>query len=90
VALVSRPPERILYKMDNPEFSSAIKLLHENLKLTSFHQHFVLNMNLVYTLQYFNKFKQSIFWRFMYLNNNMTYSKKIKILIHILGISFNF
>ena len=90
VALISRPPERILYKMDNPGFSSAIKKLHENLRLTSMHQHFVLNINLGYTFQYFNKFKQSIFWRFMYLNNDMTYSKKINILIHTLGISFRF
>ena len=90
IALISRPPERTLYKLLNPEFSWIVRKFHENLRLVSIHQHFVLNMKLGYTFQYSSKFKQSVYWRFMYLNNNMTYSKELNILAHSLGTSFHF
>lgn len=90
IALISRPPERFLYKEVNPEFSWIVGKMHDNITLTSIHRHFVLNMNAGYTLQYSNRFKQRIEWRFSYIKNRMKKSKDINVLYHTLGISFIF
>ncbi|UCE05453.1 MAG: hypothetical protein JSW07_17850 [bacterium] len=90
VALVSRPPERFLYKVLNPKFSWIVAEFHDNLKLNSVHKHFALNMDLAYTFRYSKKFKQRLFWQFSYINNRMTYSKDISILTHTFGITFLF
>ncbi len=90
VALVSRPPERFLYKVLNPKFSWLIAEFHDNMKLTSIHQHFALNMNLAYKFRYSKKFEQRLFWQFSCLNNRMSYSKEISILTHNFGVTFIF
>ena len=90
VALVSRPPERFLYKVLNPKFSWLISEFHDNMRLTSIHQHFAIDMNLAYKFRYSKKFEQRLFWQFSYLNNNMSYSKEISILTHTFGVTFLF
>ncbi len=90
VALISRPPERFLYKGVNPKFSWIVSEFHDNIKLTSIHRHFALNLDLAYTFRYSKKFKQRLFWQFSYINNSMTYSKDISILTHTFGITFLF
>ncbi|MFC1726415.1 hypothetical protein ACFL4T_12375 [candidate division KSB1 bacterium] len=89
-ALVSRPEARILYKTVNPEFSWIIKKLHENLRLTSIHQHFVFNMSLGYTYRPSAKFGYRLFWRFSYLKNSMSYSKDLSIVNHVFGVTLLF
>jgi hypothetical protein len=89
-ALISRPPERFLYKVANPKFSWVIDELHSNLRLTSIHEHFVLKVNLGYTFRYNAHFEQRLYWRFSYTNNSVPYSKDIVILTHVLGVGFVF
>jgi hypothetical protein len=89
-ALVSRPPERFLYKVANPEFSWAVDELHSDLRFTSTHEHVVLNMNLGYSLRYTDRFEQRIYWRSCYTKSMMPYSKDITILTHAIGASFVF
>jgi hypothetical protein len=90
LALISRPPTRFLYKAVNPEFSWIVSEYHKNLRLTSIHEHFVLNLDLEYRFRYSKKFMQSIFWRFRYAKNSMSYSKNIDILTHTLGLTIIF
>jgi hypothetical protein len=90
VALISRPPERFLYKVANPKFSWAVDELHSNLRLTSVHEHFVLSMNLGYKFRYNARFEQGLYWRFSYTKNSVPYSKDIVILTHAFGASFVF
>lgn len=90
VALISRPPERFLYKVVNPEFGWMISEIHDNLQLTSVHQHFVMTLDLAYELQYSEKSKLRIFWRFYYLNSNMEYSENLQVISHVFGTSILF
>ena len=90
IALISRPPDRFLYKVINPEFSWIISEYHRNLRLTSFHEHFAINADLAYRFRYSDKFIQSVFWRFRYVRNSMNYSKNISILTHVIGVTFLF
>ncbi len=89
-ALISRSPNRFLYKAVNPKFSWIVSEYHKNLRLTSIHEHFVLNLDLEYRFRYSKKFMQGIFWRFRYVKNSMSYSKNIHILTHTLGLTFIF
>ncbi|MHA2099560.1 MAG: hypothetical protein ACW99A_12865 [Candidatus Kariarchaeaceae archaeon] len=88
VALVSRPPERFLYKELNPEFSWFVSQFHKDLTLTSVHQHFELNMILEYKYGYYDKSKTSFFWHFTYVNNSIPNSQKIIILTNTFGVTF--
>ncbi|MFQ5825370.1 MAG: hypothetical protein ACE5JB_15115 [bacterium] len=90
VALVSRPPERFLYKELNPKFSWFISQFHDDLTLTSLHQHFEFNMILEYKYGHPHKFKKSFFWSFSYIKNSMSYSKNVSILTHTFGVSLLF
>jgi hypothetical protein len=90
VALISRPPERFLYKVANPKFSWVVDELHSNLRLTSVHEHFVFNINLGYTFRYSRRFTQRLYWRFSYTSNSVPYSKDLTILTHVFGAGFVF
>lgn len=90
ISLVSRPPERFLYKIMDNKFSWIVNEIHSNLKFTSIHQNLVLDLNLGYLFSYSRKFKQKIFCRIYYINNSMSYSKEISILTYILGAIFLF
>jgi len=90
LSLVSRPPALILYKMDNPDFSYALNKMHENIGLTSLHRHFMFDMNIGYTYEFSDKFKQRFFWRMCYIHNSMENSKVISIMTHTFGIKFLF
>jgi len=85
ISLVSRPPERFLYKGVNPEFGWMISELHDNLRLTTLHQHFTMNLDLAYELYYSEKSKLRIFWRLYYLNNKMNYSKNLRVISNVIG-----
>jgi hypothetical protein len=90
LALISRPPERFLYKTANPDFSWVVGELHSNMRLTSIHEHLALNLNLRYRFRYTHIYDQSIYWRLSYTRNTVPYSKELSILTHTLGISFIF
>lgn len=90
LSVVSRPPERFLYKVVNPEFSWIISEIHENLRLTSVHQYFAMNVDFAYELRYSEKSKLRIFWRIYYLNSNMDYSKNLRVISHTVGATILF
>lgn len=90
LALVSRPPERFLYKVVNDKFSWIVNEIHSNLRLTSIHQHFVMNMKLGYLFSYTDLFKQRLYLRLLYSNTSMSNSKGISILTYTLGSTFLF
>jgi hypothetical protein len=90
LSLISRPPARFLYKVVNPKFGWVISEYHKNLRLTSIHEHFVFNLDFAYRYRYSNKFVQSIFLRFRYVRNSMSYSKNIHILTYTFGFTFLF
>ncbi len=90
ISLVSRPPDRFLYKVVNPEIGWIISEIHDDLRLTSVNQHFVMNLDLAYELKYSGKSKLRIFWRFYYLDNNMDYSRNLKVISHVFGTSLLF
>ena len=85
IALVSRPPERFLYKVINDEFSWIFTELHSNLKLTSIHQHFVLNLDFGYLFKHSASFAQKVYWRLSYTNTHMSYSKEVTFMVNMLG-----
>lgn len=90
LSLVSRPPERFLYKVANPRFSWAVDELHSNLTLTSLHEQFAVNWKLGYAFRYNSHFDQHLYWRFAYVRSSMDYSKDLVILTHSFGASFVF
>jgi hypothetical protein len=90
LSIVSRPPERFLYKVANPKFSWIIDELHSNLTLTSIHEHFALNTKLGYAFSYTDNFDQHLYWRFSYVKNTVQYSRDLTILTHSFGASFVF
>lgn len=90
LAIISRPPDRFLNSEINPEFSAILSSIHDNLKLTSIHEHFDLKLELSYTFQYTSKFKQMLSWRFRYVDNQMSYSKRVNFLTHALEVTFLF
>jgi hypothetical protein len=85
ISLVSRPPERFLYKEINDEFSWIFSEIHSDLTLTSIHRHFVLNLDLGYKFKHSSSFSQKVYWRMSYISTGMSYSKDLHIMINIFG-----
>ena len=90
LALVSRPPDRFLKSEIDPKFSAIVNNMHDNMELTSLNRYFDIKLNIAYTFAGSENFMQSFYWRFRYLNNNMAYSKNVKILTHSLGLVLSF
>ncbi len=90
LSLVSRPPERFLYKMLNDKFSWIFSEIHKDLRLTTIHQHFVLNIDFGYKFRHSESFQQKVYWRLTYTNTQLSYSKDISILINMIGTTFLF
>jgi len=86
VALVSRPFDRILSKTWDATFWGIVKKLHERARITTLHEHLVINAALGYTFRYTTGFDQRVMWRFSYTSNTMSYSKPIHRLTHSLGV----
>ena len=90
VSVVSRPPERFLYKEGDPTFSWIMGRIHDNLRLTSIHRHFAFDVTLGYTHGSVGGTKRFLFWRMTYLHNSMEYSKEISIATHTVGVALLF
>ena len=85
ISLVSRPPERFFYKIINDQFSWIVSEIHRDLRLTSIHQHFVLNLDIGYKFKHSASFTQKVYWRISYTNTEISYSKDVTIMINTLG-----
>lgn len=85
LSLVSRPPARFLYKMVDDKFSWIFNEIHNDLRVTSIHQHFVLNLDLGYKFKHSESFQQKVYWRMSYFNTQMPYSKELIILTNTVG-----
>jgi len=90
ISLVSRPPDRFLYKMLDDSFSWIISEIHRDLRLTTVHQHFVLNIDLGYKFKHSASFQQQVYWRISYTNTQLSYSKEVSLLTHIWGTTLLF
>ncbi len=89
LALVSRPDAPILHKVDNNEFGAVVAKLHENLSLTSVHEHVALEAIVRYS-RHSARLGRSLFWRIGYLHNSMPHSRSVDALRHTLGASVAF
>jgi hypothetical protein len=90
LSLVSRPPERFFYKGINDKFSWIVKEIHKDLKMTTIHQHLVLNVDLGYKFIHSKSFQQKVYWRINYTNTQMSYSNEVIILTYIIGTTLLF
>ena len=90
ISLVSRPPERFLYKVVSDNFSWIFSEIHNDLKITSIHRHLVLNLDLGYKFRHSRSFQQKVYWRLSYINTQMSYSKEVIILTNTIGTIFLF
>jgi hypothetical protein len=90
LALVSRPPERSLYKELDPSFSGILSYLHEDLRLTSIHQHRALDVTVRYSFGQTASLGKTLFWRLTYIHNSMPHSRDIDILSHTFGVAVLF
>ena len=90
ISLVSRPPKRFLYKVIDDTFSWIFSEIHHDLRITSIHQHLVLNLDLGYKFRHSRSFQQKVYWRLSYINTQMSYSKEVIILTNTLGTIFLF
>ena len=90
LSLVSRPPERFFYKGINDKFSWIVSEIHNDLTVTTIHQHLVLNFDLGYKFNHSESFQHKVYWRINYTNTQMSYSKEVIILTHIIGTTFLF
>ena len=90
ISLVSRPPKRFLYKVIDDTFSWIFSEIHHDLRITSIHQHLVLNLDLGYKFRHSRSFQQKVYWRLSYINTQMSYSKEVTILTNTLGTIFLF
>jgi len=85
ISLVSRPPERFLYKVINNEFSWIVSEIHNDLTLTTIDRHFALQLDFGYLFKHSASFSQKVFWRLAYTNTDMSYSKEVTFMINMLG-----
>jgi hypothetical protein len=84
VAVVSRPRERILYKVQEPSFAAVVSRMHRDMRFTSLHEHRSLDLTLR-----FNRLRarvgRSLFWRLQYLETALPHSREVQILRHSFG-----
>ncbi|UCD37617.1 MAG: hypothetical protein JSW54_12445, partial [Fidelibacterota bacterium] len=90
VALVSRPPDRFLDKMGRPDLAGLLGEIHDNMRITSLHEHFLGNVRLGYTVSTSRGSRRELFWQVKYARSSMPYSKTIDILTHAVGVQFYF
>ncbi len=89
-AVVSRPEERILYKMLDPNVGWIISKIHDNLRLTSIHEHLSLDATAGLITGDPDAVRLGVFWRFVFVRNTVGSSREISILNHRVGVMFVF
>ncbi|MEE9464531.1 MAG: hypothetical protein V3W14_03005 [Candidatus Neomarinimicrobiota bacterium] len=90
LALVSRPPHRFLDKMGRPDLAGLLGEIHDNMRLTSLHEHFLGKVKLGYTVRKSTGSRRDLFWQIKYARSSMPYSRTIEILSHVFGVQFYF
>jgi hypothetical protein len=86
VALVSRPSSPILYKVVKSDFGAIVSKLHEHPRLTSLHEHRVVDLALRYTRDGAT-IGHTFFWRFEYADTDLPDSERVVILRHSFGLT---
>jgi hypothetical protein len=86
LSLVSRPRSPILRKADNPDFGKVMSQLHENMRLTSVHEHLAPELTLQLVREK-SRLGRNIFWRLNYLRSAMPYSEPVTKLRYTFGAS---
>ena len=90
LSVISRTPSRQLYHEDNPEFTYVVEKIHENPSLESWPNHLSLELKLAYHLKVKEKSSRTLFWKFNYVNNNVSNSNQFRFITHAFGIEFLF
>jgi len=90
IALVSRPPERILYKLDDPDFKDVISKTTGSSKVTSVHEYFSINFNVDYIFQANDRLRMALLLRTHYTRANLDDSQKLNMLRYAFGLGFIF
>lgn len=90
VALVSRPPERFLDKMGRPDLPGLLGELHDDLRITSIHEHFLGKVKLGFTVRRPAGSRLDLFWQLKYARSSMPYSRTIDIVTHAAGVQYYF
>jgi hypothetical protein len=90
VALVSRPPDRFLDKMGRPDLAGLLGEIHDNMRITSLHEHFSGKVKLGYTVRKSTGSRWDLFWQIKYARSSMPYSRTIDILTHAVAIQYYF
>lgn len=90
VALVSRPPHRFLDKMGRPDLVGLLGEIHDNMRITSLHEHFLGKVKLGYTKRKSTGSRWDLFWQIKYAKSSMPYSRTIDILTHAFGVQYYF
>lgn len=89
LALVSRPRWPILYKTANANFGWIVGKMHEDMRLTSLHQHRAVDATLRFT-RLNATLGRSFFWHVAYVHNDLSYSRPFDALRHSIGASVVF
>jgi hypothetical protein len=90
LAAVSRPPERFEYKEVNPDFGWIFGHIHEDMRITSLHEHTALTATLAYHRAGGGFFGRRFFWQTAYTSTRLPESRPFTSFTHTFGISHPF
>jgi hypothetical protein len=90
LTMISRPPERILYKVDDPDLKDILSRTLEFSNVTSVNQYFSMNLNADYIFPANEKLKMALLLRTHYALVKIEDSKKLNMLRYALGLGFIF
>lgn len=90
LAVVSRPPERFDYKEVNPDLGWVFRHIHEDLRVTSLHEHTAVTATVAYERRGGGLLGQRFFWQTSYTSTRLPHSRPVTVLSHTVGISHPF
>jgi hypothetical protein len=87
LAAVSRPPERFEYKEANGELGWVLSQIHQDMRITSVHQHLSPTLTLAYHRSGGGFLARRLFWETEFVSTRLPGSMPFTSLRHTLGIS---
>lgn len=90
LAAVSRPPERFEYKEVNPDLGWIFGHIHQDMRITSLHEHTALRATLAYQRPGGGFLGRRFFWQTEYTSTRLPESRPFTSFAHTFGISHPF
>ena len=87
---LSRPPERFLFKEVDPDLFSLLGDFHQDMRITTIHEHLQTDIQFKYTFKNSDKLTSGYFWKFRLLKNDVHDSEEIFIITHSFGFELIF